>query len=91
MLLIVEIILTVFAWRKGWRWLALLPVGIAHVAAFVSGLAIGASGGNIENSIGVFLIYDLLLIIAQVVMVRTPRQSRIQVSTKAGVPAEGAV
>lgn len=86
MLLIVEIILTVVAWRKGWRWWALLPVGVAQIVAFVSGFVIAASGGDVEKSIGFFLIYDLLLIIAQVVMIRTPRQARIQGRTRKDVP-----
>ena len=39
-MLILEIILTIVAWGRGWKWLALLPLGIA----FGIGLIAGASG-----------------------------------------------
>ena len=62
MLLIAEIILTVFAWRKGWKWRALLPVGIA----FGIGLIIGASGGGVTEGI---IFIDVAAVIALIVMV----------------------
>ncbi len=76
MLLILEIILTVTAWKKGWRWWALLPVAIAFGSAFLTGFVIGASGNTIENPL-VFIIFDLLLIITQIVLTAVPRRVRI--------------
>jgi hypothetical protein len=63
-MLIIEIILTIVAWRKGWNWLAIIPVGIA----FCIGLIIGASGTPIDNPMSV-IIWDILAIIALIVMV----------------------
>ena len=63
-MLIIEIILTIFAWRKGWNWLALIPVGVA----FCIGLIIGASGTPVTDVMSV-IIWDILAIIALVVMV----------------------
>ena len=40
MILILEIMLTAAAWRRGWRVLALVPISIA----FITGLLIGSSG-----------------------------------------------
>jgi hypothetical protein len=40
MLLIAEIILTIFAWRAGWKWLALIPVGVAFLIGFIIGTQI---------------------------------------------------
>ena len=37
MLLIAEIILTIFAWKAGWKWLALIPIGVAFLIGFVIG------------------------------------------------------
>jgi hypothetical protein len=44
MLLILEIVLTAVAWRKGWRTWALLPLGLGIFVAFFIGLVAGAAG-----------------------------------------------
>jgi hypothetical protein len=28
-MIIIEILLTIFAWRKGWRWFSLIPIATA--------------------------------------------------------------
>lgn len=61
--LIIQVILTIFAWRNGWRWYSLLPVGIAVVIGLMAGLA---SGGQGDISWVVF--FDLGSIIALIVM-----------------------
>lgn len=39
-----QILLTAFAWYRGWKWYALIPI----VSAFIIGLFIGlSSGGNL--------------------------------------------
>ena len=53
MLFIAEIILTVVAWRKGWRWQALMPLGI--------GLVIGFSFIPITEAVAGFLLGELLM------------------------------
>ena len=73
MLLIAEIILTVFAWRNGWKWLALLPVGIA----FIIGLIIGASG--VTDLSGVIFI-DIIAVIALIIMVSKSKKPEENVS-----------
>ena len=60
MLFIVEILLTIFAWRNGWKWLALLPVGIAFFIAFFIGLGIGYAGGTVIPEGVIFI--DLIAI-----------------------------
>ena len=66
MLLIAEIILTIVAWNKGWKWLSLIPIGIS----FLIGVMLGLSG---FTSLGPFAIFDILAIIALVVMVSNPK------------------
>lgn len=63
MLLIAEIILTIIAWQKGWRWLALIPIGIAVVI----GLIVGASTGSTD--VGAYIIFDILAVIALIIMI----------------------
>lgn len=74
MLFIVEIGLVVAAWRKGWRGLALMPLGITLGLAFLIGGAVGASGGSIEDAIPVLLLVDFACIGVLIGMVvRAPK------------------
>lgn len=59
MLLIIEIWLTVKAWNKGWKALALLPAGLALGVGFMVGAAIGSSGGSVEGLWVLGLLIDL--------------------------------
>jgi peptidoglycan/LPS O-acetylase OafA/YrhL len=68
MLLIIEILLTIGAWRKGWRSRALLPLGIGLSAAFFIGLAVGASGGDTSSLAALCLPLDLIMIVVLAVM-----------------------
>jgi hypothetical protein len=75
MILILEIVLTIFAWRNGWRWYSLMPVGFSSLLAFTAGFAIGASGGSTAN-IGWVVIFDIAAIIALIVMIsKKPKSS----------------
>jgi hypothetical protein len=70
MLLIAEIILVITAWRKGWRWRALLPVVIAFGVAVLMGVAVGAGGGSIDSASPLFTLVDIGLVITLIAMVR---------------------
>ena len=73
-MLIIEIILTIFVWRKGWKWWALLPVGLALLIGFCIGLGVGASGGSAADVGGGVILIDLAAIIALIVMlVKSPK------------------
>ena len=93
MLFIVEIILTVVAWRKGWRQRALLPMAIGVAAGFLIGAIVGLSGGSVE-SIGpgwwlVFLLGDLAVTGALIGMInQAPRAIQPAEELKAAVPTE---
>lgn len=69
MLIIVEIILTVWAWRKGWGWWSLIPPGVAiAVMVFIEvGIIIG--GGSVESARGIGIVFDFLAIIALAAMI----------------------
>ena len=62
-MLIIEIILTIVAWGRGWKWLAILPLGLAFGVGLIAG-ASGATMNDLESLIWV----DILAIIALVVM-----------------------
>lgn len=70
MLLILEITLTIAAWRNGWGVRALLPLAGAFVAAFLGGAMIGASSGSIEDARVLGFLCDLGAVIVLGVMSR---------------------
>lgn len=75
MLLIAEIILTIFAWRNGWKWLSLIPVGAAIFLGFILGLSVGTTV-DLYN----FIWIDILAIIALVVMVSKKKEIKIKIT-----------
>jgi hypothetical protein len=74
MLLIIEIILTIVAWNKGWKWLSLLPVGIAILLGF----GIGFCGGTIESNPEVIFIDILAIIVLIIMSLKTPKNNEIK-------------
>lgn len=67
-MLILQIILTIIAWRNGWKWKSLLPVGILFCVAFLIGYFVGVSGGDLSQ-IGSIYILDIISVIILLVMV----------------------
>jgi len=67
-MLIIETILTIFAWRNGWKWYSLLPIGITFCLGFIIGFAITLSGGTTENLEWLGVV-DIFAIIALIIMV----------------------
>jgi uncharacterized membrane protein YfcA len=74
MILILEILLTVAAWRRGWRAKALIPLGTCLGVGIFVGMAIGASGGSPERALPVLALGDVACVIVLSVMSsRAPR------------------
>ena len=59
MLLILEIALTVAAWRKGWRFRALVPLASAWVISFLMGASVGLAGGTIDKLAPLLILLEL--------------------------------
>jgi hypothetical protein len=70
MLLILEIALTVAAWRKGWGLRALLPLAVAFGLAFTLGVVGGASGSTASDLAVPCFLCDLGAVIALIFMTR---------------------
>lgn len=87
MLLIIEIMLTVAAWKKGWRGWALLPVAICFATAFLLGAAAGANGTSPDDFVGIGLVLDVLLVVVLGVMIAKAPAVK-EVNTKGSIPAE---
>ena len=89
MLIIVEIILTIAAWRKGWRWLALLPLSGVLGIAFLIGFLAGAVGSE-QDLIIPCLLLDLSGLIALIVMTaqKPKKLHNKELSVLSGTPAQ---
>ena len=59
---IIEVLLTIKAWHKGWRGYALLPLGILIPAGFLLGAVIGASGGGVEQALPAGILLEVACI-----------------------------
>src|SRR5688500_7296348 len=64
MLLVLEIIFTIAAWRRGWGARALIPLGVARGIAFVLGVIIVAAGGSVQTAQVAALFGDVIAVIA---------------------------
>jgi predicted lipid-binding transport protein (Tim44 family) len=74
MLFFVEIILTVSAWKRGWRGWALIPLAIGFFLAFFAGALMGAAGMG-DEALGLLIIIDIAIIVSLIVMVIVPRRT----------------
>ena len=61
-MLLLEIGLTGWAWRRGWKGWALLPLIVGVLAGMLLGASVGAAGGSAEDVNGMALILDLACI-----------------------------
>ena len=59
MLLVIEIFLTVAAWRKGWRGVALIPVACGLVVGGMLGVSAGESG--LSSMAPVMMVGDVII------------------------------
>jgi hypothetical protein len=67
-MIIIQILLIIFAWRNGWKWISLLPTIICFFIGFLIG--IGISGGEVNSDVmGFSVIFDILAIIALILMI----------------------
>jgi uncharacterized membrane protein YfcA len=76
LLLIAEIVLTIIAWQKGWRWIALIPMGVVLIIGFIIGGAIGASGGTVSDIPAGTILLDITAVIALIVLISVKPKSK---------------
>lgn len=74
--LLIQIILTIIVWNRGWKWLSLIPIG----SGFVLGLLIGMIGGSLgytTEDLGWAAIFDVLIYVALIIMCIKPKRKKI--------------
>lgn len=75
MLLIIEILLAVSAWRKGWHAAALIPIVVGFLVAFFVGAIIGESGIDTGAALIFGLLVDVGIIVTLAIMIaKAPHQ-----------------
>jgi hypothetical protein len=77
--MIIELLLTIFAWRKGWGPIALLPMGV--------GITIGVIGAAMSNSLVPAAIADLMIYAALITMLVAGRKKEPVPQVAAPAPA----
>ena len=77
---ILQIGLIIWAWKRGWKAWALLPFGGAFSVGFVVGFMQGFSGVVYEGCDALYLLADLIALVALVAMIimgREPLESSV--------------
>jgi hypothetical protein len=76
MVLILEILLTVVCWRRGWKAWALTPLGVAFFTGFAIGVIAVMTGQEsaLDDLGGVFLLGDLACVLILIVMTAIGRK-----------------
>lgn len=77
MILIIEIMLTVSAFKKGWGWKALIPWMILFPATFILGAVMGVNGVSEDSQLVLGLLLDGVLIISMLIMNASAPKDRI--------------
>ena len=76
LMLIILIVMTAVAWKKGWGPKALLPMVIGLGLAFIIGFTAGLSGGSARDIAAPLVLIDLGMLVSLIVMVsRKPAKS----------------
>jgi zinc transporter ZupT len=87
MVMIIEIVLTIIAWRKGWKWWALVPLGLAVSIAFSVGFVIGLLGGSAGPVMPFFMLLDIGCLLALIILiVLPPEREKKAVSEASSMP-----
>ena len=84
-MLLVEIGLTIWAWRRGWKGWSLVPWVAVLLIAFLVGAAVGVSGGEVENVEGLGSFIELVGIVALIVMIARPRTATTRRKARSAV------
>lgn len=69
MILILEIILTIIAWVRGWKWRALIPLISLLVIGFMAGMLLLSLGIDPEVFVPAGIFIDFLGVIALIIMI----------------------
>ncbi len=81
--MIIEIVLTVIAWRRGWKWWALIPLGAAVSIAFSVGFVIGMLGGSAGPVMPFFMLLDIGCLLALIILIVLPPERKEKAAPEA--------
>jgi hypothetical protein len=79
MIAVIEIMLTVAAWKRGWKGWALLPLGIGLLAAIWAGSVLASAGVSEEEIGGICFMLDGVAILALILMAAVGKRTQQKV------------
>ena len=74
MLLAIEIMLSISAWKRGWKGYVLIP----WVALFFGAAALGGAAASQEEAFAIGIVCDILLIVVLGIMTATAHGSQME-------------
>ena len=75
MVLIIEIALTMAAWRKGWKGWALFPIISDFVVGFILGMASSDSVNGFGEYLWIAICWELVMLVVLIIMaVKNPNE-----------------
>ena len=72
MLLIAQIILVIFVWKKGWNWKSLIPIGLSVLFGIILGIMVGTGSTTMSDIQPITITGDVLATIALLIMLVNP-------------------
>lgn len=84
---ILQIILSIVAWNRGWRWLALIPIFVALPLGFLIGF-IGGSMGYAPEEMSWAIILDIIVFIILIYMCVKPKSDTTNTTNTEKLPEE---
>jgi hypothetical protein len=79
-MIFIEIILAWVAWRRGWRWWAVAPIGVTAFFGLLLAVALQSTGGTLEGALPAVALGELACVGALVVMAVKPPKAGSVVS-----------
>lgn len=93
--MLLQIILAIVAWKRGWKAWALMPLAVTVVLGFAIGVVAGVQGDSFEDVMPLALVLDGACIMTLIVLIARPRKVSVNDHKKAehtvtyvGVPIE---
>jgi hypothetical protein len=84
--LIIQIILSIVAWNRGWKWLALIPVVGGFLLGFIIGL-IATSMGYSTEDLQWAIIFDIIVFIILIIMcIKKPKSAELPTEPSEKLP-----
>jgi Na+-transporting methylmalonyl-CoA/oxaloacetate decarboxylase beta subunit len=77
-MLFLETLLTIIAWKKGWQAMALLPMGIGIVVAYLFGMVCAATNVSMGTVYGIGIAFDIAVLLILLGMIGAKSENAVK-------------